>query len=182
MKRMFLACFTLLITTFCHAAPHVTFKTTLGDIDIELFPKEAPITVKNFITYTQSGFYNGTIFHRVIKDFVVQGGGFTPTMQEKANNPPIKNEATNNLLNVRGTLSMARTNDIDSATSQFFINLKDNTMLDHTQQNFGYAVFGKVVKGMDVVDKIAEQPTGNVGMFQDVPQIPIVINTAVYTK
>jgi peptidyl-prolyl cis-trans isomerase A (cyclophilin A) len=133
----------------------IRFETTLGDFTIELFEKEAPVAVANFLKYIDDGFFDGTIFHRIVPGFVIQGGGFTEDMTQKKTHPPIKNEADNGLKNERGTLSMARTNDINSATSQFFVNLKDNDFLDHTRGNFGYAVFARVTEGMDVIDKIA---------------------------
>ncbi|OPZ59526.1 MAG: Peptidyl-prolyl cis-trans isomerase A precursor [Deltaproteobacteria bacterium ADurb.Bin510] len=153
----------------------VVFETSLGTIKIELFEQQAPITVKNFKDYVTSGFFEGTIFHRVIPGFVVQGGGLTADMEQKPTNAPIKNEADNGLLNERGTLSMARTQVVDSATSQFFINLKDNRFLDHGARDFGYAVFGRVAEGLEVVDEIAMVPTGNKGFHQDVPVEPITI-------
>lgn len=156
----------------------VVFSTNYGDFTLELYPDKAPITVENFLSYVDSGFYNGTIFHRVIPGFVIQGGGFTEDMQQKRTQAPIKNEADNGLKNLRGTLSMARTSDINSATSQFFVNLKDNAFLDHGSRDFGYAVFAKVVDGMDVVDKIAAVPTGNRGGHQDVPREPVIVNSA----
>lgn len=158
--------------------PMVVFSTTFGEFTIELYPEEAPITVENFLAYVDAGFYDGTIFHRVIPVFVIQGGGFTDTMEQKPTRPSIKNEADNGLTNRRGTLSMARTRDIHSATSQFFINLQDNVVLDHGVRDFGYAVFGKVVKGTDVIDKIAAVRTGNRGMHQDVPVEPVVVQSA----
>ena len=158
--------------------PQVLFSTSLGDITIELFADKAPITVKNFLAYVDSGFYNGTIIHRVIPGFVIQGGGFASGMVKKETFPPIKNEADNGVKNSRGTLSMARTNDINSATSQFFVNLKDNPMLDNTPNNFGYAVFGKVVAGIEVVDKIAQVPTGNGQIYQNVPLADVVVKSA----
>lgn len=157
----------------------VVFSTNHGDIVIELFPEQAPVTVENFLSYVDSGFYDGTIFHRVIPGFVIQGGGFTPEMQQKRTQDPIKNEADNGLKNERGTLSMARTSDINSATSQFFINLNHNAFLDHGARDFGYAVFGRVVEGMEVVDKIAQVPTGRYGMHSDVPREPVVVTKAV---
>lgn len=156
----------------------VVFSTNHGDFTIELYPDKAPITVENFLSYVDAGFYDNTIFHRVIPGFVIQGGGFTEDMRQKPTEAPIKNEADNGLKNERGTLSMARTSDINSATSQFFVNLKDNAFLDHGSRDFGYAVFGKVVEGMDVIDKIAKVPTGNRGMHQDVPREPVVVQSA----
>lgn len=135
--------------------PHVLLTTSAGNIELELNSQKAPISVDNFLKYVNSGFYNNTTFHRVIPGFMVQGGGFNEQMQQKQPNPPIKNEADNGLRNTRGTIAMARTADQDSATSQFFINIADNAFLDHGQRDFGYAVFGKVVKGMDVADKIS---------------------------
>ena len=132
----------------------VTFHTNHGDIVIKTFADKAPVTVENFLNYCRAGFYDNTIFHRVINGFMIQGGGFTADMQQKSTKAPIKNEADNGLRNLRGTISMARTADKDSATSQFFLNVADNAFLDHGQRDFGYAVFGKVVKGMDVADKI----------------------------
>ncbi len=162
--------------------PVVLFETSLGNIKIELYPEKAPITVENFIAYVKEGFYDGLIFHRVIKTFVIQGGGFFPGMkQKKPTRPPIKNEARADLKNERGTIAMARTMEVDSASSQFFINVEDNRNLDHiddTQRGFGYAVFGKVLEGMDLVDKIRSVPTHNVGMFRDVPKDPVVISKA----
>ncbi|MDF1614877.1 peptidylprolyl isomerase [Desulfurivibrio dismutans] len=152
--------------------PRVTMETTAGNLTIELFTPEAPITTANFLQYVQDGFYDGLIFHRVIPGFVIQGGGFAPDMEQRPTREAIKNEADNGLKNLRGTLSMARTGVVDSATSQFFINLSDNANLDHrgTSPNaYGYAVFGKIIEGMDVVDQIAAQPTTSKGFFQDVP-------------
>jgi len=156
----------------------IEFKTTQGDFTIELFTDEAPISSENFQAYVDAGFFDGTIFHRVIPGFVLQGGGFTADMQQKKTNAPIKNEATNGLKNKRGTLSMARTNDIHSATSQFFINLVDNDFLDNKPGSYGYAVFGKVVSGMDVIDAIAKTKTGRHGHHDDVPVEPIVVHSA----
>lgn len=162
------------------ADPVVILKTSLGEIDIQLDPAHAPVTTKNFLAYVNSKFYDGTIFHRVIPGFVVQGGGFAPDMQEKPTQPPIKNEATNGLHNLRGTISMARRQDPDSATSQFFLNLVDNSSkLDPggvTPE--GYAVFGKIIKGLDVLDKIAAGPTTTKGPFSDVPVKDVVLITA----
>ena len=159
-------------------APHVLLDTTLGDIEIELNTEKAPISVQNFLSYVDSGFYNGVQFHRVIPGFMVQTGGFTADMQQKDTQAPIKNEADNGLHNVRGTLAMARTRDVNSATSQFFINLTDNDFLDNGSRDFGYAVFGKVVRGMEVVDQIAGVRTGNRGMHQNVPVEPVLIESA----
>jgi peptidyl-prolyl cis-trans isomerase A (cyclophilin A) len=158
--------------------PMVLVKTSMGSFKIELFAKEAPVTVKNFLTYVDKKFYDGTIFHRVMPGFVIQGGGFDKNMVQKTTLSPIQNEAKNGLNNLRGTLSMARTNDINSATSQFFVNLKSNAALDHVSDaQFGYAVFGKVVQGMDVIDKIAAVATGNKGPHQNVPVKPIIIES-----
>lgn len=156
----------------------VIFSTSLGDFTIELFADEAPITVDNFLQYVKDGYYDGTIFHRVIPGFMIQGGGFTEDMSQKVTRDPIKNEADNGLKNERGTLSMARTNVVDSATSQFFINVSDNEFLDHGSRDFGYAVFARVVDGMDVVDKIAAVQTADRGMHQNVPVEPVVIDSA----
>jgi len=153
----------------------IRFETTLGDFTVELFEKEAPETVVNFLNYIDSGFFDGTIFHRIVPGFVIQGGGFTEDMSQKRTQPPIKNEANNGLKNLRGSLSMARTNDINSATSQFFVNLKDNDFLDHKPGNFGYAVFARVTQGMDVVDKIAAVATGRRRGFDDVPTEAVVM-------
>jgi cyclophilin family peptidyl-prolyl cis-trans isomerase len=162
--------------------PVVQFTTSLGVIKVELYPEKAPVSVKNFLTYVKEGHYDGLIFHRVIRDFMVQGGGFTKEMGERGSkHPPIKNEADNGLSNDRGTLAMARTSVVDSATAQFFINVVNNDSLNHrakTPQGYGYAVFGKVTEGMDVVDKIRSVPTGNAGMFQDVPLQPVTITKA----
>jgi peptidyl-prolyl cis-trans isomerase A (cyclophilin A) len=156
----------------------IRFQTTLGDFTIELLPKEAPVTVENFERYVREEFFDGLIFHRVIPGFMIQGGGLTPDMSQKANHPPIKNEATNGLKNERGLLSMARTNDINSATSQFFINLKDNDFLDHKPGSYGYAVFAKVVDGMEVIDQIAGVKTGRRRGHDDVPVKDVVIISA----
>ena len=157
--------------------PMVLMSTSMGDIKIELYPDKAPITVENFLGYVRDGFYDGTIFHRVIPGFMIQGGGFTPDMNQKPTKDPIKNEADNGLKNDKGTIAMARTNVVDSATSQFFINEASNDFLNHGSRDFGYAVFGEVVEGMDVVDRIAAARTGSVGMFQDVPKEAIMIKS-----
>jgi cyclophilin family peptidyl-prolyl cis-trans isomerase len=156
----------------------IEFKTTLGDFSVELLPTEAPISSDNFQAYVDAGYFDGTIFHRVIPGFMLQGGGFTADMQQKKTNDPIKNEATNGLKNKRGTLSMARTNDINSATSQFFVNLVDNEFLDNKPGSYGYAVFGKVVSGMDVIDAIAKVKTGRKGHHDDVPVEAVIITSA----
>ena len=159
----------------------VKLTTTLGAIVIQLDNAKAPVSAANFAEYVKQGFYNGTIFHRVIPGFMAQGGGFDTSFSQKETKAPIKNEADNGLKNKRGTLAMARTNDPNSATAQFFINLKDNGFLDHTSptpSGWGYAVFGEVIEGMDVVDAMAKQPTGNRGGHQDVPKTDIVIEKA----
>ncbi len=155
----------------------IRFETTLGDFSIEFFEKEAPVSVANFLKYIDDGFFDGTIFHRIVSGFVIQGGGFTEDMTQKKTLPPIKNEADNGLKNSRGSLSMARTNDVNSATSQFFVNLKDNDFLDHTRGNFGYAVFARVTDGMDVIDKIAAVETGRRRGFDDVPVEPVIMKS-----
>jgi peptidyl-prolyl cis-trans isomerase A (cyclophilin A) len=160
--------------------PVVVIDTSMGQITLELEPAKAPITVQNFLTYVRADFYDGTIFHRVIPGFMIQGGGFTPDLQEKPTRAPIKNEAANGLTNKRGTIAMARTQQVDSATSQFFINVADNATLDHTSdspQEFGYAVFGRVTQGMDVVDKIVTVPTTTKGPYENVPVTPVVIKS-----
>ena len=162
-------------------APKVKLTTTLGDITIQLNPEKAPISAENFLTYVKQGFYEGTIFHRVIPGFMAQGGGFDVKFNQKPTLAPIKNEADNGLANARGTVAMARTNVPDSATAQFFINYKDNTFLNHTGKNasgWGYAVFAEVIEGMDVVDAMAKQATGSRGPYQDVPTVDIVITKA----
>lgn len=153
------------------------FKTSKGAFTVQLFDKQAPITVENFLRYADEGFFDGTIFHRVIAGFMIQGGGLTADLHNKRGRAPIKNEATNGLKNKRGTLAMARTNDVDSATSQFFINVVDNDFLDHKPGSYGYAVFGRVDSGMDVVDAIAAVKTGSKGMYQDVPVETITIES-----
>ena len=158
--------------------PVVTLSTTMGDITIELYKKEAPKTVDNFLAYAKKKHYDGTIFHRVIDNFMIQGGGFESGMKEKPTRAPIQNEAKNGLKNQTGTLAMARTSDPHSASAQFFINLKDNAPLDYpSRDGWGYAVFGKVTQGMDVVNKVAKVPTGNAGFHQNVPTTPVVIES-----
>lgn len=156
----------------------VVLSTSRGEIEIELYVDEAPVTVENFIRYVEDGFYNGTIFHRVIPGFMIQGGGFVPEMSEKPTRDPIQNEAKNGLMNLRGTVSMARTDEVHSATAQFFVNLDDNAFLDHSAKDPGYAVFGKVTRGLDVVDGIAGVSTGRVGMHDDVPTEAVLIHRA----
>ena len=175
----------LLLLSFCLASPafaykYVVIETNYGDITVELNDEKAPQSVANFLSYVDALHYTDTIFHRVIKDFMIQGGNFTVDMAPKKNRAPIKNEAANGLRNLRGTIAMARTNVVDSATSQFFINLKDNGFLDHkntSPQGYGYAVFGKVVKGMEVVDKIGSAQTHTFKRFRDVPVEPVVIRS-----
>ena len=179
---------TLLLLIFCifvtspvlaqQPNPKVIMETSMGDITIELYPSEAPITIQNFLSYVDENFYDGTIFHRVIKNFMIQGGGYTPDFIEKETKPAIKNEASNGLKNERGTIAMARTPEIDSATCQFFINHVDNAFLDHknnTPEGYGYAVFGRVIDGMDVVDAIANVKTMTKQDMQDVPRDTITI-------
>jgi cyclophilin family peptidyl-prolyl cis-trans isomerase len=160
----------------------IRFDTTLGSFTIEMFEKDSPVTTKNFLDYVDSGHFTDTVFHRVIPGFVIQGGGMTADMRQKATRAPIKNEAANGVRNRRGTLSMARTNDPNSATSQFFINLVDNVSLDQGRGSAGYAVFGCVVEGMDVVDKIAQVKTGRRSGHDDVPVDPIVVTAVTRTK
>ncbi|HEV8578050.1 MAG TPA: peptidylprolyl isomerase [Thermoanaerobaculia bacterium] len=163
------------------ANPRVLLETSKGKIVIELYADKAPKSAKNFLDYVKAGFYNGTIFHRVIPGFMIQGGGFTPDMKEKETRPPIQNEADNGVLNQRGTLAMARTPDPNSATSQFFINVANNGFLNHrgkTADGWGYAVFGKVLEGMDVADSIVAVRTTTKGPYQNVPVEPIVIQKA----
>jgi peptidyl-prolyl cis-trans isomerase A (cyclophilin A) len=161
------------------AAPVVVFKTSLGELHIELFNDTAPVSAQNFLQYVDSGFYNGVIFHRVVPGFVVQGGGFDQEYQRKNTQPPIINESDNGEKNLRGTLSMARTGDPNSATSQFFINLLDNQQLDGARGQPGYAVFGRVIEGMAVVDAMVEKPQGkHTGAFVNAPNEPIVIERA----
>jgi cyclophilin family peptidyl-prolyl cis-trans isomerase len=155
----------------------IRFETTLGNFTVELYDDKAPLSAENFLKYVDEGFFDGTVFHRIVPGFVIQGGGFTEDMTQKKTHSPVKNEADNGVKNTRGTLSMARTNDINSATSQFFVNLKDNDFLDHTRGNFGYAVFGKVTEGMDVIDKIAAVKTGRRRGFEDVPLDPVIMTS-----
>jgi cyclophilin family peptidyl-prolyl cis-trans isomerase len=159
--------------------PVVRLETSMGDITLELDAEKAPATVANFLAYAEEGHYDGTVFHRVIDGFMIQGGGMTADLQQKKTKSPIKNEADNGLTNNRGTIAMARTQVVDSATSQFFIIVADNAFLNHQGKNpqtYGYAVFGRVTEGMETVDAIRKVPTGNQGMHQDVPKQPVVIN------
>jgi cyclophilin family peptidyl-prolyl cis-trans isomerase len=161
--------------------PKVLMRTSHGEITIELDADKAPISTENFLGYVRDGFYDGTIFHRVIENFMIQGGGFTPEMQQKPSGAPIENEAGNGLSNARGTLAMARTQVVNSATAQFFINTVDNDFLNHRDTSpagFGYAVFGRVVEGMDTVDAIRKVPTGNHGGHGDVPTETVTIESA----
>jgi len=168
----------LMLSLAACAAPTVEMQTSMGTIVIELDSEKAPKTVQNFLQYARDGYYTDTIFHRVIDGFMIQGGGFTRDMGPKPSNKSVENEGKNGLKNVRGTIAMARTSDPHSATAQFFINHKDNAMLDYpSRDGWGYAVFGKVVQGMDVVDKIAKVPTGNRAMYQNVPVEPVVIQS-----
>jgi peptidyl-prolyl cis-trans isomerase A (cyclophilin A) len=156
----------------------VRIETSLGSFTLELDAVKAPVSVENFLSYVDAEFFDGLIFHRVIPGFMIQGGGFTPDMNQKKNKATIKNEATNGLKNRRGSIAMARTNDIHSATSQFFINLSDNEFLDNSPGNFGYAVFGQVVEGIDVIDRIAKERTGRRQGHDDVPVNDVVIQSA----
>ncbi|NBU26538.1 MAG: peptidyl-prolyl cis-trans isomerase [Gammaproteobacteria bacterium] len=164
------------------ALPALRFSTTAGDFTVELFTKESPATVANFLQYVDEGHYDGTIFHRVIPGFMVQGGGMASGMEQKPTRAPVRNEAANGLGNARGTLAMARTNDIHSATAQFFINLVDNGFLDHSPGNYGYAVFGRVTSGMEVVDAIAQVPTTRRRGHADVPVDEVVVTAVRRTE
>ena len=177
LKKMTVLASAALFSAHLFAAdfPKVLLTTSAGEIEIELNDEKAPISAANFLSYVDQGKYNETIFHRVIPGFMVQGGGFDANMQQQSTQAPIKNEADNGLKNDRGTVAMARTQAVDSATSQFFINHGNNDFLNHGGRDFGYAVFAKVTKGMDVVDNIAKVQTGSFGMHRDVPAEPIVI-------
>ena len=182
MKRIFVATLALLVSLTAAAAdPQVEIKTSLGDIVVELDPARAPLTVENFLQYVKARHYDGTLFHRVMPGFMIQGGGFTPDFQEKPTGKPVRNEASNGVPNTVGTIAMARTNEPHSATAQFFINVADNRMLNFrfpTIEGYGYAVFGKVVKGMDVVDRIVKVPTGpGPAPHQNVPVKPVIIKS-----
>jgi len=184
MLKTLIVIFSLLATFNVGAQPRVEveIRTNMGPITLELYPDKAPRTVENFLQYVKAGFYDGTVFHRVIPNFMIQGGGFTPAFVQKKTRGPIKNEAGNGLKNTVGTVAMARTSDPDSATAQFFINIADNDFLNFTaptQRGHGYAVFGKVVKGMDVVEKIARVATGpGPAPHSDVPLKPVIIERA----
>lgn len=182
----FSACMLLHITGFAASAadlPHVLLKTSMGDIVLELDSHKAPQSVDNFLKYVKNGHYKGTIFHRVIDGFMIQGGGFDKNMVQKPTEAPIKNEGRNGLKNLPYSVAMARTGDPDSATAQFFINVNDNVALDYpSRDGFGYAVFGRVIAGQDVVDKIRKVPTTTAGSYQDVPRAPVVIESASLTK
>jgi peptidyl-prolyl cis-trans isomerase A (cyclophilin A)/peptidyl-prolyl cis-trans isomerase B (cyclophilin B) len=176
-----LAAFSLVFTITAHAAhPQVEIKTNFGNMTLELYPDKAPKTVDNFLRYVKDGYYKGTVFHRVIPGFMIQGGGFDKALKQKPTRPPIENEAANGLKNEIGTIAMARTSDPHSASAQFFINIADNKPLNYTaptQQGYGYAVFGKVIQGMEVAKKIADTPTGAGGPFRgDVPEKTVVID------
>lgn len=167
------------LTSYAANLPHVLLKTNMGDIVLELNQDKAPVSVDNFLQYVKSGHYNGTVFHRVIENFMIQGGGFDKNLREKPVRAPIKNEANNGLHNNAYSIAMARTTNPNSASAQFFINTKDNAFLDYPgQDGAGYAVFGKVIKGINIVDKIKQVPTGNHGGYQNVPRTPVVIESA----
>ncbi len=188
MLKRLLVCFAILLAPLAIAQetplpnPQVIIKTSEGDITLRLFRDKAPLSVDNFLAYVDAGFYNGTIFHRVIPNFMIQGGGFLPDMSQKATGDPVPNESRNRLHNTRGTIAMARTNDPDSATAQFFINQRNNLQLDWAPGRDGYTVFGEVILGMNIVDFIATAPTGKVGMLDDVPLQPIMIKEIVRAK
>ena len=178
MKRLYLLAAILVASLPAWAAnPLVEIKTNQGRIVAEIFADKAPKTAANFLQYAKGGFFDGTIFHRVIDGFMIQGGGFTADMKQKETRPPVENEAGNGLKNSAGTLAMARTNDPNSATAQFFINLVDNDPLDRRPGSPGYAVFGRVIEGLDTVGTIAKQPTGSAGMFRDVPRATVLIES-----
>lgn len=188
MLKKLLVCMALVLAPLAYAQentapnPQVIIKTSEGDITIRLFRDKAPLTVDNFLAYVDAGFYNGTIFHRVIPNFMIQGGGLLPDMTEKATNDPVVNESKNKLHNTRGTVAMARTNDPDSAGAQFFINQRNNLQLDWSPGGEGYTVFGEVILGMNIVDFIATAPTGKVAAYTDVPLQAIIINEIVRAK
>lgn len=182
LKKLFTALLfsaVLLQTAHAQTNPTVVMTTSAGVIELELMPEQAPLTVANFLRYVENGFFEGTIFHRVIDNFMIQGGGFTQDMGRKDTLPPVRNESANGLPNLRGTIAMARTNDPHSATSQFFINLKHNDFLNAKGPKPGYAVFGRVTEGMDVITQIGHTQTGRVGPYRDVPTTQIVIESVV---
>lgn len=195
LNAFFVRCFTfsfLLFSTLVYANDDLTFgselaadktyaliNTSMGSIELELYAKRTPKTVKNFITYAESGYYEGTLFHRVIPNFMVQGGGFDKSFTQKTTNKPVRNEANAFIPNLRGTISMARTNNPDSATSQFFINIVDNASLNKTSTNAGYAVFGKVIKGLDVADKMSKVKTKRERNMKDIPVKPVIIHNVI---
>ena len=182
MTRLFVLLFSLIAATAAYAAnPKVELKTSMGAVVLELYPDNAPKTVENFLQYVKDGHYDGTIFHRVIPGFMIQGGGFSTNMQEKKTRPAIRNEAGNGLRNAIGTVAMARTADPHSATAQFFINVSENDFLDFKSaddKGYGYTVFARVTAGMDVVAKIVQVPTATVGPHQNVPRQPVIIERA----
>jgi peptidyl-prolyl cis-trans isomerase A (cyclophilin A)/peptidyl-prolyl cis-trans isomerase B (cyclophilin B) len=189
MRRLLIGLLTVLplaaatSNAFADAAPQVSIKTNLGEIVLEVYPDKAPKTVENFLAYVKSGFYKGTIFHRVIDGFMIQGGGFDKTMKQKPTRPPIQNEANNGLKNEPYTVAMARTASPHSATAQFFINVNENGFLDYPgRDGWGYCVFGKVIKGTEVVDKIKAVETTNLGINQNVPVNPVIIESASIVK
>jgi len=187
-KMVFLALLCLNLNLFAQESTtnsYVKLDTNMGDIYLQLNAEKAPITVENFLQYVKDGFYDGTVFHRVISNFMVQGGGFSPEMEQQQTRAPIKNEADNGLQNSRGSIAMARTNNPDSASSQFFINVVDNSALNHTGKThsraWGYTVFGEVVAGMDIVDQIKDVPVGTFGPYSNVPLQAVIINKATMT-
>ena len=186
--RIFIALFVLIYATsgaMAAGKPIVTFKTTMGDFTVQLAPQKTPITVANFLQYVRDGHYDGSIFHRVIPKFLVQGGGFTANFEEKSLRKPIKNEADKGFSNERGTIAMARTSDPHSATSQFFVNVVYNKFLNHSakdERGWGYTAFGKVIDGMNIVGRMARVKTGNFGRYSDVPEEPIIIKKAIITS
>lgn len=176
--KLILTLAVILFSQITLAGTVVLFETTKGNFEVELNDEKAPISTQNFLGYVDSEFYNGTIFHRAVKNFVVQGGGLTQDMVEKTTLPAIPSEATNGLSNLKGTIGMARTDDINSATSQFYFNTKDNLKLDHSETKYGYAVFGKIISGYEVIEIIENAPVQTIGEYENVPQEPVVIQKA----
>jgi peptidyl-prolyl cis-trans isomerase A (cyclophilin A) len=174
--KLFLIATTMFLSQYVFASV-VTVQTNKGTFEVDLNDEKAPLSTKNFLDYVDANFYDGTIFHRAVKNFVVQGGGLTQDMQEKSALPPIPSEATNGLSNLKGTIGMARTDDINSATSQFYINTKDNLNLDHSDTKYGYAVFGKVISGYEVIEIIENAPVHTIGEYENVPVEPIIIES-----